>query len=162
MAMSLQTSTVIRTLQRKLYRKAKERKLLHRRRLRPRLFSVCLTMKPVGEPDAGDRHVRFDERGWETERCRMAQVTAPILDSAIPSIRGNAAFRRSEADIALPMSEVADGRVEDGRGGMRPLANAPFPIPAHRTGRAALPHPALRLASPRGTRRCLQWQAFEA
>src|SRR6516162_6322662 len=80
--MSLQTPTVIRTLQRKLYRKAKERKLLHRRRLRPRLFSVCLTMKPVGEPDAGDRHVRFDERGWETERCRMAQVTAPILDSA--------------------------------------------------------------------------------
>jgi hypothetical protein len=37
-------------------------------------------VKPVGEPDAGDRHVRFDERGWETGRCRMAQVTAPILD----------------------------------------------------------------------------------
>src|SRR5215471_5253739 len=42
---------------------------------------VCLTVKPVGEPDAGDRHVRFDERGWETARCRMAQATAPILDS---------------------------------------------------------------------------------
>jgi hypothetical protein len=38
-------------------------------------------VKPVGEPDAGDRHVRFDERGWETARCRMAQATAPILDS---------------------------------------------------------------------------------
>src|SRR5262245_60714011 len=85
--MSLQTPTVIRTLQRKLYRRAKERKLLHKRRLRPRLFSVCLTMKPVGEPDAGDRHVRFDERGWETERCRMAQVTAPILDSAFSDIQ---------------------------------------------------------------------------
>ncbi len=24
---------------------------------------------------------RFDERGWETERCRVAQATAPILDS---------------------------------------------------------------------------------
>jgi hypothetical protein len=45
------------------------------------LLPVCLTVKPVGEPDAGDRHVRFDERGWETERCRMAQATAPILDS---------------------------------------------------------------------------------
>src|SRR5215831_17365271 len=77
--MSLRTPTVIRTLQRKLYRKAKERKLLHRRRLRPQLFSVCLTMKPVGEPDAGDRHVRFDERGWETACCRMAQATAPIV-----------------------------------------------------------------------------------
>jgi hypothetical protein len=41
---------------------------------------VCPAVKPVGEPDAGDRHVRFDERGWETGRCRMAQVTAPILD----------------------------------------------------------------------------------
>jgi hypothetical protein len=41
---------------------------------------VYLAVKPVGEPDAGDRHVRFDERGWETERCRMAQATAPILD----------------------------------------------------------------------------------
>jgi hypothetical protein len=38
-------------------------------------------VKPVGEPDAGNRHVRFDERGWETERRRMAQATAPILDS---------------------------------------------------------------------------------
>jgi hypothetical protein len=24
-----------------------------------------------------------DERGWETGRCRMAQVTAPVLDSTI-------------------------------------------------------------------------------
>jgi transposase len=45
------------------------------------LCLVCLTVKPVGEPDAGNPHVRFDERGWETERCRMAQATAPILDS---------------------------------------------------------------------------------
>ena len=45
------------------------------------LLPVCLTVKPVGKPDAGNRHVRFDERGWETERCRMAQATAPLLDS---------------------------------------------------------------------------------
>jgi len=25
-------------------------------------------VKPVGEPDAGNPHVRFDERGWETGR----------------------------------------------------------------------------------------------
>jgi uncharacterized protein (DUF433 family) len=31
------------------------------------LLPVCLTVKPVGKPNAGDRHVRFDERGWETE-----------------------------------------------------------------------------------------------
>ncbi len=32
-------------------------------------------------PDAGNPHVRFDERGGETERCRTAQATAPLLDS---------------------------------------------------------------------------------
>ena len=47
------------------------------------LLSVCLTVKPVGEPEALIGHVRFDERGWETERCRMAQATAPILDSTL-------------------------------------------------------------------------------
>jgi len=33
------------------------------------------------------------------------------------------------------------------------MANAPFPIPAHQTGRADFRHPAFRLASPQGTRR---------
>ena len=32
------------------------------------LLAVCLTVKPVGEPDALIGHVRFDERGWQTER----------------------------------------------------------------------------------------------
>src|ERR1700726_1713787 len=56
--------------------------------------AVCLTMKPVGEPDAGNPHVRFDERGWETERCRMAQATAPILDSTKAAVRCDAKNRR--------------------------------------------------------------------
>ena len=62
--------------------------------LKPRavgLLPVCLTVKPVGKPNAGNRHVRFDERGWETGRCRMAQATAPILDSTEPAVRGTAA-----------------------------------------------------------------------
>ena len=58
-----------------------ERGLLRLERLPLDCPAVCLAVKPVGEPDAGDRHVRFDERGWETERCHMAQATAPILDS---------------------------------------------------------------------------------
>jgi hypothetical protein len=29
---------------------------------------VGLGVKPIGEPDAGNPHVRFDERGWETGR----------------------------------------------------------------------------------------------
>jgi hypothetical protein len=38
-------------------------------------------MNPVGEPDAGNLHVRFDERGEETGRLAMPQATAPLLDS---------------------------------------------------------------------------------
>jgi len=29
-------------------------------------------VKPIGKPSAGNRHARFDERGWETERWPMA------------------------------------------------------------------------------------------
>src|SRR6516164_4467047 len=57
--------------------------------------AVYLTVKPVGEPDAGDRHVRFDERGWETERCLTAQATAPILDSTIADVPRCPALVRS-------------------------------------------------------------------
>ena len=45
-------------------------------------------MKLVGKPDAGNRHVRFDERGRETECCHMAQATAPVLDSTAPGKAG--------------------------------------------------------------------------
>lgn len=44
-------------------------------------------------------------------------------------------------------------RVEEGLGRLGRVGIAPFPFPAHRTGRADFPHPALRLASSRGTRR---------
>ena len=39
-------------------------------------------MKSVGKPDAGNLHVRFDERGRETEPLAMRlNATAPFLDS---------------------------------------------------------------------------------
>src|SRR5258705_9385695 len=31
-----------------------------------------LAVKPIGKPSAGNRHARFDERGWETERWPLA------------------------------------------------------------------------------------------
>src|SRR6516164_8720945 len=82
--MSLATPIAIRTLQRKLYRGAKEKKTRRNESARGlSFFSVWRTMKPVGEPDAGDRHVRFDERGWETGCCQMAQLPRP--SSTLPS-----------------------------------------------------------------------------
>src|SRR3954454_22337394 len=38
-------------------------------------------------------HVRFDERGRETERCRMAQATAPVLDSTMDRVPVPMAWR---------------------------------------------------------------------
>ena len=40
---------------------------------------MSLAVNSVGEPDAANPHVRFDERGWET--ARLVAATAPILDS---------------------------------------------------------------------------------
>ena len=43
--------------------------------------AACFEMKPVGKPDAGNPHVRFDERGGETERLDALDAdTAPFLD----------------------------------------------------------------------------------
>src|SRR6516225_7693074 len=84
----------------------------------PNCPAVCLAVKPVGEPDAGDRHVRFDERGWETERCRKAQATAPILDSTKAAFYCDApirsllegGFNRSTQHLLILLDwEVSDG-----------------------------------------------------
>jgi hypothetical protein len=39
-------------------------------------------MKSVGKPDAGNPHVRFDERGRETEQA-ASYATASFLDSTV-------------------------------------------------------------------------------
>jgi hypothetical protein len=50
-------------------------------------------MKPVGKPDAGNPHVRFDERGGETEPPKAA--TAPFLDSTRETCIGPGNLRKS-------------------------------------------------------------------
>src|SRR5262249_1123638 len=48
----------------------------------PATPAARLAMKPVGEPDAGEPHVRFDERGRETDPSSYrSSDTAPVLDS---------------------------------------------------------------------------------
>ena len=54
----------------------------------PTCPAVGLAVKPVGEPYSGNRDLRFDERGWETERWPLAKATAPILDSTKIAIVG--------------------------------------------------------------------------
>src|ERR1700678_404090 len=59
--------------------------------------------KPVGKPDAGNPHVRFDERGGETDCLRG---TAPLLDSTV----------RQLASFALDSFFLA-GRATSSQGG---------------------------------------------
>jgi hypothetical protein len=49
-----------------------------------------LAMKSVGNPDAGNPQVRFDERERETGRLQTAQANAPFLDPAFGCIRKDA------------------------------------------------------------------------
>ena len=73
--MSLQTPTTIRARQWKLIPQGEDTSRAGVSSLdtsieRPTI--VGLVVKPIGKPSAGNRHARFDERGWETERWRQA------------------------------------------------------------------------------------------
>src|SRR5262245_18919785 len=50
---------------------------------------VSPAVKPVGKPDAGDPHVRFDERGEETGRSPEPRLSSTLLlkPYAIPGVR---------------------------------------------------------------------------
>ena len=64
--------------------------------------------------------------------------------------------------MATPRSRpVRMSRVEDGRGGSALKSPAPFPVPAHQTGRADFQHPAFRLALPYDPRRASIVRAHE-
>src|SRR5512147_905217 len=60
------------------------------------------TVKPVGKPDAGNPHVRFDERGWETGRCSRisTRVHPRLYNSPYPAV-GNGPRDAGKADIIL-------------------------------------------------------------
>ena len=58
-------------------------------------------MKPVGKQDAGNPHVRFDERGWETgRRCCASARAHPRLYRHSPKNVGK------DADVATCAGHV--------------------------------------------------------
>src|SRR5260221_509719 len=87
-------------------------------------------MKPVGEPDALIGHVRFDERGWETERWPLA-----------PSYRAHPRLylRVSAATSAMTVAIGGQADVEWTPSKYRDLPNADSH--AHRAPRASRPTP---------------------
>jgi hypothetical protein len=69
-------------------------------------------MKPVGKPDAGNPHVRFDERGRETGQLHFAQATAPFLDSTPGAPKAGAQVQAKPTSFAK--ATVAIGKVHRG------------------------------------------------
>jgi hypothetical protein len=72
---------------------------------------VCLTKKPVGKPDAVAPHVRFDERGEETELwcdVRHRQLAKAVGNSYSPSPKCHRVFPRLylQAVSVIWMSEA--------------------------------------------------------
>src|SRR5712671_3502127 len=82
----------------------------------------------------------------------LARYSAPVSLVHAPSW----------ADFITTMVGFKVFGTHNGRGSLGPMANAPFPIPAHQTGRADFRHPAFRPASPQGTRRDRSGQALKA
>jgi hypothetical protein len=52
-------------------------------RISSQMFLLRIELLCGATFDGGNLHVRFDERRGETERCRMAQATAPPFDSTM-------------------------------------------------------------------------------
>jgi hypothetical protein len=65
-------------------------------------------MKPVGEPDVGDRHVRFDERGLETELLAAASTVA--ADAPCPSSATLAALDPDNSPRHIDQKWIECGR----------------------------------------------------
>jgi molybdate transport system substrate-binding protein len=88
------------------------------------------------------------KRILEGESADVIILSRPVMDELQKQDKVAAGPITNVVGTAVAVAAKAGGRVEDGRGSLGPKASAPFPIPAHRTGRADLRHPALRLASP--------------
>src|SRR5271166_6132840 len=89
------TPTTIRSRPNKLYGKAKATPIGRRR---------GPAVKSVGKPDASIGHVRFDERGRETERLAKPQAAAPFLDSTGSLFRLRVSHHLGRATFSAPAS----------------------------------------------------------
>src|SRR5438477_12151407 len=76
-------------------------------------------------------------------RCARARPRPALINGGRPKLFLEAVTAVKGTGVESRRGAVAWGHA----------AIAPFPLPAHRTGRADFPHTALRLASSQGTRR---------
>ena len=64
--------------------------------------ALCLAVQPVGKPDAGNPHVRFDGRGRETERpLPLPRSSPPLPDPGLLPPRADYRGRCEKVDQAI-------------------------------------------------------------
>jgi transposase len=76
------------------------------------VVAVGLAVKPVGKPDAGNPHVRFDERGRETERFSEA----PPRPSSTLQIVGRKRHIAVDTDGRLLLVNLTPADISDSAG----------------------------------------------
>jgi hypothetical protein len=106
--------------------------------LRTRIHPVWRASSPFGSCDV----LRVRLGALRPAGAHQPGVCAPSLRPSVESRTGAVACRR-EGSCCRRLSAFAGASLP---------AVAPFPVPAHRTGRADFPHPALRLVSRSGSR----------
>jgi hypothetical protein len=75
-------------------------------------------MNSIGKPDAANPHVRFDERGRETEPlAQRLNATAPFLDSTIPVRHADAQARFEAPQRRLRLAANCDRGQREAEGG---------------------------------------------
>ena len=103
--MSLQTPTTIRARQWKLISQGED---TSRAEVSSRDTSIKrptiegLAVKPIGKLSAGNRHARFDERGWETERWPSApsyRAYPQLYQTPLPAEPLDPSAVRAEPDM---------------------------------------------------------------
>ena len=132
--------------------------------IRLALVKVAGARHRAGDPDQGRAAVLLSRPG-QPRRCSppvppscrpdprgRVPRPSPAPQPQAPTARALRATKKRDPAQSQATRNQSPSRVEDGRGGLGHVGIAPFPVPAHQTGRAGFPHPAFRLASPQSTR----------
>ena len=83
-------------------------------------------MKPAGKPDAGNPHVRFDERGRETERTLKRHRALPRLYRSTDVSAMHSSIRMGVASYSSPHPASVQDR--DGGGPLLRISRRIFPF----------------------------------
>src|ERR1700731_3692513 len=75
------------------------------------IVTDSFTTKSIGEPDAGNRHVRFDERGWETGGwpTALSHRARPRLYFSSPNSRRMFLAEKKGRTVPLAPVDLAKG-----------------------------------------------------